>query len=470
MGSTPSIFYKWGGGIGPDHLTIETAHDEFLVTADGREIIDAASGAAVVNLGHSVPGLEDAVSDQLADVSYLSLSHFTNEEPERLADQLTERAPGDLNSAFFVTSGSEANESAFKLARAYHRERGNDRKHKIIGRWQSYHGATLGALSASGNTARRDGYESQLQGWPHISPAYPYRWEHDGTPEEQAVAAARELETTIKQEGAETIAAFIAEPVSGASIPAAHPHSVYFEEIRRICDEYDVLFIADEIMTGFGRTGPLFAMERFDVVPDILTIGKGLSAGYTPISAAIVSDTISAEFDASDPDGGSFAHGHTFAGNPLSAAIASHVVAQYTNEVLETGRQRGEQLVNALEPLRDHPIVGDVRHAGAMIGLEFVADRETKQPFDPDLDVNGRVYERAMEQDVYTYPGSGSVDGVAGDHLMLAPPLTVSEASVEAIGEAVVTAVEDVAGDLEREGVLETGADSQLESEPDPAD
>lgn len=453
MGISNNVFYKWGGGLEPDHLEIVDAYDEFLVTADGREIVDAAAGAAVVNLGHSLPGLEEAFGDQLADVSYLSLSHFSNEAPERLAEGLAERAPGDLNAVFFTNSGSEANEAAFKLARAYHRERGNPHKSTIVSRWQSYHGATLGALAASGNTSRRRAYEPQLQGWPHVPPAYPYRWKYEGTPEEQAIAAARELETTIRQEGPETVAAFVAEPVSGSSIPAAHPHPAYYEEVRRICDEYGVLFIADEIMTGFGRTGPMFAMERFDVVPDVLTVGKGLSSGYTPISAALVREEIAAAFDADD--GGSFAHGHTFSGNPLSAAIAAHVLEGYTDDVLATGRERGAQLEDALAPLRDHPMVGEIRRAGAMIGLEFVADRETKAPFDPDLNVYERVYEEAMARDVYTYPGSGSVDGVAGDHLMLSPPLTIAEEAVETVGEVVCESVEAVADDLEEMGELE---------------
>ncbi|MFC4540978.1 aspartate aminotransferase family protein [Halosolutus amylolyticus] len=443
MGNPEHLFYKWGGGMDPDFPRIRRAYDEFLVTEDGRELVDAAAGAAVVNLGHSVPGVADVAGGQLDEVSYLSLSHFSHDAPEELAESLATAAPGDLNAAFFVNSGSEANEMAFKLARTYHRETGNPHKNTIIGRWQSYHGATLGALSATGNTTRRSEYEPMLHGWPHVPPAYPYRWSYDGTREEQAIAAARELETTIKQEGPETVAAFVAEPVSGASIPAAHPHPAYYEEIRRICDEYDVLFIADEVMTGFGRTGPMFAMERFDVVPDMMTLGKGLSGGYAPISATLVRDDVAAEFE--NGSGQSFAHGHTFGGNPLSAAIAAHVVDQYTDAVLETGRQRGEQLVSELASLREHPIVGDVRHAGAMIGIEFVADRDTKTPFDPDLNVNKRVYDRALEQGVYTYPGSGSVDGIAGDHLMLTPPLTISEESIERVADAVIDAVEHVA-------------------------
>lgn len=443
MDTRQNLFHKWGGGIDPDFPRIERAYDEFLVTEDGRELIDAAAGAAVVNLGHSVPGVNAVAEKQLSEVSYLSLSHFSHDAPEELAESLAAVSPGDLNTAFFVNSGSEATEMAFKLARTYHRLTGNPRKKTVIGRWQSYHGATLGALSASGNTTRRSEYEPMLQGWPHVPPAYPYRWSYEGTPEEQAIAAAGELETAIKQEGPETVAAFIAEPVSGASIPAARPHPAYYREIRRICDEYEVLFIADEVMTGFGRTGKMFAVEHFDVVPDMMTLGKGLSGGYAPISATMIRDHIAAEFK--HGSGHPFAHGHTFGGNPLSAAIALHVIEQYTNGVLETGRARGEKLAAELAPLRDNPIVGDLRQIGAMIGVEFVADRETKAPFDPELKVKKRVYDHALERGVYTYPGSGSVDGIAGDHLMLTPPLTIGEESVERVAEAVTDAVDAVA-------------------------
>lgn len=443
MDTSGHLFHKWGGGIDPDFPRIERAYDEFLVTEDGRELVDAAAGAAVVNLGHSVPGVADVAGEQLSEVSYLSLSHFAHDAPDELAASLAAVSPGDLNTAFFVNSGSEATETAFKLARTYHRLTGNPQKQTIIGRWQSYHGATLGALSASGNTTRRSEYKPMLQGWPHIPPAYPYRWSYDGTREEQAIAAARELETAIKQEGPETVAAFIAEPVSGASIPAAHPHPAYYEEIRRICDAYDVLFIADEVMTGFGRTGRLFAVEHFDVVPDLMTLGKGISGGYAPISATMIRDGVAEPFENSSDH--PFAHGHTFGGNPLSAAIALHVVDQYTDAVLETGRKRGEKLAAELSPLREHPIVGDFRRVGAMVGIEFVADRETKAPFDPDLNVGKRVYDHALEAGVYTYPGSGSVDGLAGDHLMLTPPLTIGEESVERVAEAVRAAVDSVA-------------------------
>jgi adenosylmethionine-8-amino-7-oxononanoate aminotransferase len=431
-----------GGGLDPNFPRIESAHEEFLVTVDGEEIVDAASGAAVANLGHSVEGIGTVAANQINRLGYISQSHFGADSTERLAGQVAELTPDPLNAVFFVTSGSEAVESAIKLARNYHCQRDNPTKDTVISRWQSYHGATLGALAASGNTGRRTTYRPLLADWPKIPPAYPYRWEYDGTPKEQARAAARDLKQTIRRLGPETVAAFVAEPVSGSSIPAAHPHPAYFAEVRRICDEYDVLFIADEVMTGFGRTGATFACERFDVVPDVLAVGKGLSAGYAPIGAAVVHDDVAAVFHR-DADG-SFDHGHTYSGHPVSAAVASHVVDRYDDDLISRGQAAGDHLVDELAPLRDHPMVGEIRQCGLMVGVEFVADRETKAPFDPDLAVAERVYDRALDNGVYIYPGTGSVDGVAGDHCMLAPPLTTSEESLDTIAETLVAAVESV--------------------------
>lgn len=436
------LFYKWGGGMGPDHPRVTDAHDEFLVTEDGTELVDAAAGAAVANLGHSVPGVPGTGKSTLSEVGYLSLSHFTHGAPERLADRLERQTPGDLDAAFLVGSGSEAIEAAIKLARAYHEARGDPHKSMVIGRWRSYHGATLGALSASGNSSRRRPFDALLADWPHIPAAYPYRWDYDGSPKEQAVAAARELETEIRQQGPEHVAAFIAEPVGGSSIPAARPHPAYYREVRRICDEYEVLFVADEVMTGFGRTGQRFAVDHFDVVPDVMTLGKAMSGGYAPISATMVRAPIADEF-ASGSDA-SFLHGHTYSGHPPSAAVAAHVVDQYTDDLIEQGRTRGRQLANALETVREHPMVGDFRRVGLMLGIEFVADRTTGEPFDPGLNVSERVFDAAMERGVYVYPGGGSVEGVAGDHVMLTPPLTLSAEAVDTVATAVTEAVESV--------------------------
>lgn len=448
MSGQSNVFYKWGKGIDPDLPRIVDAEDEFLITESGTRIIDAAAGAAVVNLGHSLD-VGDAFKQQSGQFGYISLSNFTARAPERLADQLAELTPGDLQRSFFVNSGSEAVESAIKLAHKYHHTTGAPEKSTVIARWQSYHGATLGALSASGNTGRRTRYKPLLKNWSKIPPAYPYRWSYDGSEKEQARTAAKELETAIRQEGPETVSAFLFEPVSGASIPGAHPHPVYFEEIQRICDEYDVLLIADEVMTGFGRTGQMFACERFDIVPDILVLGKGLSSGYAPISAAVIHESIADEFD-SDA-GGSFDHGHTYAGHPPSAAVARKVIDHYTEDTLQRAQQSGKLLYDGLEQLESHPMVGDIRRCGLMLGVEFVADKETKTPFDPELKVYDRVFKRALADGVYVYPGRGSVDGVAGDHCMLTPPLTTSEQSLDKITSVLTTTVDDVYEEIAEE-------------------
>lgn len=440
-----STLYKWGAGRDPTHPLITDAYDEYLVTDEGDTIIDAAAGAAVVNLGHSLKGVEDVMAEQASHVGYTSTSYFTTPPVKSLAAKLSALTLGSLDTMFLTNSGSEAVESAIKLARDYHVARGDATKETVIGRWQSYHGATLGALSASGNTARRTTYNPMLARWPKIGPAYPYRWEHDGSPEEQAISAAKELETLIEQEGPETVAAFIAEPVSGSSIPVAHPHPAYYQEIRRICDEYNVLFIADEVMVGCGRTGTMFACEHFDVVPDMLTLGKGLSAGYAPISATMIDDHVVETIEAADH---SFYHGHTFSGNPVSTAVADFVVDHYTADVLANARARGTDLVAALEPLHRSPIVGDIRQLGLMVGVEFVADRETKAPFDPERAVYKQIFQRAFDQGVYVYPGNGSVDGRAGDHLMLSPPLTLDRDVAMEIADVVVESVQSVATDL----------------------
>jgi adenosylmethionine-8-amino-7-oxononanoate aminotransferase len=440
-----STLYKWGAGRDPDHPVITDAYNEYLVTEEGEKIIDAAAGAAVVNLGHSPDGVADVMAKQASHVGYTSTSYFTSPPVDALSEKVAGMTPGSLNAVFLSNSGSEAVESAIKLARDYHVARGETERETVIGRWQGYHGATLGALSASGNTGRRTTYKPFLKDWPKIGPAYPYRWGYDGSPEEQAEAAARELEMLIRREGPETIAAFIAEPVSGSSIPVAHPHPKYYQEIRRICDEYGVVFIADEVMVGFGRTGKPFACEHFDVVPDMMTLGKGMSAGFAPISATVIRDEI---VETLEDEEHAFYHGHTFSANPVSTAVADVVVDRYTPDLLENARTRGAALVDALEPLRESPIVGEIRQLGLMVGVEFVADRETKEPFDPELKVYERVFDRAFDRGVYVYPGSGSVDGHRGDHVMLSPPLTLDAAVGDEIARVVLKSVADVEAEL----------------------
>jgi adenosylmethionine-8-amino-7-oxononanoate aminotransferase len=441
MSSSGSILHQWGTVDAP-LPRIERAHDEFLVTEDGDEIIDATSGLVVVNLGHSLEGVEDVMAEQAGDVAFVAPTNFRTDASDRLTDKLAAMAPGSLNTSFFVSSGSQAIESALKLARVYHRRNGDADKIEFISRWQSYHGATLGALSLSGRSLQRTQYKPLMKEWTHIEPAYPYRWEYSGTPEEQARKAAQELEATIRQHGEDTVGAFVAEPVSGATLPAACPHPAYFEEVRRICDEYDVLLIADEVMAGFGRTGEAFSIEHHGVVPDIMVVGKGLSSGYAPISAMLVRDEIADEFEGDLEN--AFDHGFTYAGNPVSTAVAAHVVDHYSESLYKDVRDHGELLREALAPLEDHPNVGEIRNKGLLFGIEFVADPGTKEPFDPDLDVDMRMQQEALERGAFVYPGSGCVDGDAGDHITVAPPLTMSDETLTELATILRDTVDSV--------------------------
>lgn len=441
MSPSGTILNQWGVADG-SLPRIERAYDEFLVTADGHELIDATSGLVVVNLGHSLDGVDEVMAQQARDVAFVAPTQFTTDSVQELSEKLATLTPGSLNTSFFVSSGSQAVESALKLARVYHRRNGHPDKTEFISRWQSYHGATLGALSLSGRSRQRSQYKPLLQEWTHIDPANPSRWDYTGTPEEQARAAARQLEATIRQHGPETVAAFVAEPVSGSSLPAACPHPAYFEEVRRICDRYDVLFIADEVMTGFGRTGRAFAVEHHDVVPDILVVGKGLSSGYAPASAMVIRDELADVFTGDREN--AFDHGFTYAGNPVSTAVAAHVLDHYTEELYETVRKRGEKLREQLDPLADHPHVGEIRHSGLLFGIEFVADSATGEPFDPDLNVAQRMHTEALDRGAFVYPGTGCVDGIAGDHLTVAPPLTTSEATLDELATILRATVETV--------------------------
>jgi len=441
MSDSGSILHQWGTVDAP-LPKIERAYDEFLVTEDGDEIIDATSGLVVVNLGHSLDGVEEVIAKQTSDVAFVAPTNFTTDAANRLANKLAAMAPPSLSTSFFVSSGSQAVESALKLARAYHCRNGDADKIEFISRWQSYHGATLGALSLSGRSLQRAQYKPLMREWTHIEPAYPYRWDYDGTPEEQARKAAQELEVTISQHGEETVGAFVVEPVSGATLPAACPHPAYFEEVRRICDENDVLLIADEVMAGFGRTGEAFSIEHHDVVPDIMVVGKGLSSGYVPISGIIMRDEIAEAFDGNLEN--AFDNGFTYAGNPVSTAVAAHVIDQYSDELFNEVRRRGQTLRENLTLLEDHPHVGEIRHKGLLFGIEFVANSATKEPFDPNLKVAMRMQQEALDNGAFVYPGSGCVDGDAGDHITFAPPLTTSEGTLNDLAAILRKTVETV--------------------------
>ena len=424
--------------------TVVEGHGIELIDSTGKRYLDASGGAAVSCLGHSHPQVVRAIQQQLDHIAYAHTSFFTNEPAEQLATTLAQAAPGDLNHVFFVSSGSEAIEASLKLARQFFVERGETQRRHFIARRQSYHGNTLGALAIGGNAGRREPFLPLLVAAHHVSPCYAYR--EQGTQENDAQYAQRlatELEAKIIEVGPDTVAAFVAETVVGATAGALAPVGDYLKRIRAVCDRYGVLLILDEVMSGMGRTGHLFACDEDGVAPDIIAIAKGLGAGYQPIGAMIASTRI---YDTIVGGSGFFQHGHTYVAHVAACAGALAVQRVIQEEqLLDNVKKRGEQLRQLLrEKFSNHPHVGDVRGRGLFVGVEFVQDRASKAPFDPTLKVHAQLKVSGMQHGLLTYPSGGTVDGVRGDHVLLAPPFICTEADIERIGERFVKAVQAV--------------------------
>jgi len=401
----------------------------YLYDTDGKRYLDACGGAMVVNIGHGIPEIAQVMQEQVGRVAFAHRGQFSNAPLQRLAALVAEMAPAGLDLFFPVCGGSEAVETAIKLAHKYHRDRGRPEKRRVIARWQSYHGNTLGALSASGFSMRRAQYASLLIDFPHIAPMYCYRCPFGTAYPACGLACANDLERIIRQEGAHTLSAFIAEPLVAAAGGAPVPPRDYFARIREICDRYDVLFISDEIVTGFGRTGRTFAIQHWDTVPDLIVVAKGMSSGYAPLAGVIVKRAIAETIrDAS----GLFPHGYTYGGNPVGAAVGVCVLEYLRkHQLIERAAEMGVYLHERLATLRVHPSVGDVRGLGLLAGIEFVRDRATKAPFDPVTGYGLAVVQEATRRGLLVYPGTGSVDGVAGDHVLLAPPFIITREQID---------------------------------------
>ncbi|WP_144631920.1 aspartate aminotransferase family protein [Bordetella genomosp. 13] len=415
-----------------------------IIDSDGRRYVDASGGAAVSCLGHGHPRVVAAIQQQAASLAYAHTSFFTTEAAEFLADHLADTAPGDLNHVYFVSGGSEAVEAALKLARQYFVEVGQPARRHYIARRQSYHGNTLGALAIGGNAWRREPFLPLLVQAHHVSPCYAYRDRLEGESDAQyAQRLADELEATIVGLGPETVAAFVAETVVGATAGALPPVGDYLRRIRAVCDKYGVLLILDEVMSGMGRTGYLYACEEDGVVPDIIAIAKGLGGGYQPIGAMLSTDRINAAIEGGS---GFFQHGHTYIGHATACAAALAVQHTIRDEnLLENVRARGEQLRARLrEALGEHPNVGDIRGRGLFVGVEFVADRATKAPLDPARRMHAQLKAAAMQRGLMTYPAGGTVDGARGDHALLAPPFICTATDIDGIVERFAAAVQDV--------------------------
>ncbi|MCH1521523.1 MAG: aspartate aminotransferase family protein, partial [Arenicellales bacterium] len=403
----------------------------YLVDASGKRYFDGSGGAAVSCLGHGDPEVIAAVKAQVEKLAFAHTGFFTSEPAEKLADLLIAHAPGNLDRALFVSSGSEANEAAIKLARQYFVEKGETNRRFLIARRQSYHGNTLGALAVGGNQWRRKQFAPLLVDVSHISPCYEYA---DRSPDESTFdygqRVAQELEDEILRLGTDSVIAFIAEPVVGATAGAVPGVEGYFARVRQICDRYGVLLILDEVMCGMGRTGHLFACEAEDVTPDIACIAKGLGAGYQPIGAMLCSQEI---YQAIEEGAGFFQHGHTYLGHPVAAAAGCAVLeAIISRELVARVREMGERFDQALkERLGEHPHVGEIRGRGLFRGVELVEDRADKTPFDPDVRLAANIKKAAFEQGLICYPMSGTRDGVNGDHILLAPPFILEDEHIE---------------------------------------
>ncbi|QEZ43713.1 aspartate aminotransferase family protein [Cupriavidus oxalaticus] len=404
-----------------------------LIDSEGRRYLDASGGAAVSCLGHAHPRVIEAIKAQLDTIAYAHTSFFTTEVSETLAETLAQAAPGDLDHVYFVSGGSEAVESALKLARQYFVEAGQPGRRHFIARRQSYHGNTLGALAIGGNAWRREPFLPLLVPAHHVSPCYAYRDQQAGETDAQyAQRLADELEAKILELGPDTVAAFVAETVVGATAGAVPPVGDYLKRIRAVCDKYGVLLILDEVMSGMGRTGYLFACEEDGVVPDIVTIAKGLGAGYQPIGAMLSTRRI---YDAIVGGSGFFQHGHTYIGHATACAAALAVQRTIAEDrLLANVLVRGEQLRARLrEALGGHPNLGDVRGRGLFVGVEFVADRDSKATLDPALKTHARLKSAAMQNGLLVYPMGGTVDGVRGDHVLFAPPFICTELDIDDI-------------------------------------
>ncbi|MHB8487252.1 MAG: aspartate aminotransferase family protein [Candidatus Acidiferrales bacterium] len=429
----------------------------FIQTADGRKILDACGGAAVVSIGHGVESVARAMGEQASSLAYVHSSQFTTRAATELAHRILDLAPRNFRESpdgpgrvFFTSGGSEATETALKLCRQYFLERGEPHRTRFVSRWQSYHGSTLGALAVSGNVKRRAPFAPLLRDWPHINPCYCYRCPLNLHYPECAVACATELDDVLGKDSAnqqsDRIAAFIVEPISGATLGAVVPPAEYMPRIAETCRHHEILLIADEVMTGMGRTGKPFAVDHWGVEPDIILLGKGMASGYAPLGAVIVTGRI---VQAIQKGSGAFLHGFTYSAHPVSTA-AGLAVLDYIAEKNLFARvaPAGHELLVALEPLKESPIVGDIRGLGLLLGIEFVRDRKTKAPFPADHRIASRIYDAALARGVLTYPMQGCVDGTRGDHILLAPPYIISTHEIQFLAEAFHAAIGDVSKQL----------------------
>jgi len=417
----------------------------WIVAQDGRRYLDASGQAAVVNIGHGVKQVAEAMATQAGQIAFAHTTQFHSEPAEKLAARLISLAPRNFRNGgrvYFTSGGSEATETAIKLERQFHLESGQSSRYRVISRRQSYHGSTLGAMSVSGNLGRRAPYAPLLAEWGHVAPCFCYHCPFGRTFPECQVACADDLGHFLTDGDPATAAAFLFEPVVGATLGAAAPPDGYADRIAGICREQGILLIADEIMTGIGRTGKPFAVNHWNLEPDLILVGKGVASGYAPLGAVLVSARVAEAFAKGS---GAFQHGFTYQAHPVSAAAGNAVLDHIEKQKLfDRARSAGQELRRSLAPLEKHPQVGEVRGLGLLVGIEFVKDQATREPFPREANVAEKIRQAAIKRNVLTYPSQGCVDGLRGDHILLAPPFVISAEECSQIAQSLQFAASEV--------------------------
>jgi adenosylmethionine-8-amino-7-oxononanoate aminotransferase len=417
----------------------------WIIDQSGRRFLDASGQAAVVNIGHGVPEIGRAMAEQSSQLAFAHTTQFHSAPAEKLARRLLALAPPNFRSGgrvYFTSGGSEATETAIKLARQFHLENGQPSRFRVVSRRQSYHGSTLGAMTVSGNVARRAPYQPLLAEWGHIAPCFCYHCPFDKNFPDCGVACADDLDHFLEQNEAASVAAFIFEPVVGATLGAAVPPDGYAQRIGEICRKRGILLIADEIMSGMGRTGKPFAIQHWSVEPDIILVGKGIASGYAPLGAVLMAPRTA---DAFERGSGAFEHGFTYQAHPVATA-AGNAVLDYigSHDLFDRVQPAAEILRAELSALHFHPHIDEIRGLGLLLGLEFVKNKATRQPFPKEDSIAERIRQAALAENVLTYPTQGCVDGVNGDHILLAPPFTISPSECRLIAGALRSALQKV--------------------------
>jgi adenosylmethionine-8-amino-7-oxononanoate aminotransferase len=417
----------------------------WIIDRDGRRYLDASGQAAVVSVGHGVLEIGRAMAEQSSQAAFAHTTQFHSEPAEKLAQRLLAFAPSNFRSGgrvYFTSGGSEATETAIKLARQFHLESGQPSRYRVVSRRQSYHGSTLGAMTVSGNVTRRAPYQPLLAEWGHTAPCFCYHCPFEKEFPECGIICADDLDHFLEKNDAAGVAAFIFEPVVGATLGAAVPPDGYVQRIVEICRRRGILLIADEIMSGMGRTGTPFAIQHWSVEPDIILVGKGIASGYAPLGAVLVAPRVVEAFERGS---GAFQHGFTYQAHPVATA-AGNAVLDYieAQNLFDRVQPAAAILRKELSTLESHPHIGEIRGLGLLLGIEFVRNKSTREPFPKKENIADRFRQAALDENVLTYPTQGCVDGTNGDHILLAPPFSISPSECRLIANALRSALQKV--------------------------